>query len=125
MPSLYERVGGQPVIATLITSFYKKVFTDPILGPFFTHTSLEKLTQMQEQFFSIALGGPEPENEISLQKAHQGRNIEERHLNRFIEHLMSTLQEVGVEETEAQEIVERISEYSHDILEQKPESGGK
>ena len=119
MPSLYERVGGEPVIATLITAFYKKVFTDPILGPFFTHTTLDKLTHMQQQFFSLALGGPVPENEISLKNSHYGRNIEERHLARFTEHLLSTLKEVGVEESDAQAIAARINEFSEDIIEPK------
>jgi hemoglobin len=121
MPTLYDRVGGQAAIAKLITAFYKKVFTDPLIGPFFVHTSLEKLTHMQEQFFSIALGGPVPENEISLLKAHQGRGIEQRHLTRFTEHLLSTLKEVGVDENDAHDIVQRISQYSHDVVEGEPE----
>jgi len=120
MPTLYERIGGQPAIAKLITAFYKKVFTDPLLGPFFTHTSLDKLTHMQEQFFSIALGGPVREDDISLKNAHQGRNIEQRHLDRFIEHLLNTLKEVGVQESDADAIVERISSYSHDIIDEEP-----
>jgi len=123
MPTLYERVGGQPAIANLITAFYKKVFTDPILGPFFTHTSLEKLTHMQERFFSIALGGPVPENEISLQQAHYGRNIEQRHLTRFTDHLLSTLNEVGVDESDAHEIVKRISGFSEDVIEPETDNG--
>lgn len=122
MPTLYERIGGQATIATLITAFYKRVFTDPLLGPFFVNTSLEKLTQMQEQFFSLALGGPVSEDEISLQKAHFGRGIERRHLERFTDHLLSTLKQVGVEETDAHDIVLRISEFSPDILEEEAEN---
>lgn len=121
METLYERIGGQPTIESLITSFYKKVFTDPVLGPFFVHTSLEKLTRMQQQFFSIALGGPEPEGDISLLAAHQGRMIEKHHLRRFSEHLLSTLHEVGVGDLDASDVVARIESYSVEILDESSE----
>jgi hemoglobin len=120
MQTLYERIGGQPTIKTLINAFYKRVFTDPILGPFFVHTSLEKLTRMQEQFFSIALDGPEPNGDISLQVAHQGRKINLHHMTRFSEHLLSTLNEVGVDEIDATDVVTRIASYSVEILDDMP-----
>jgi hemoglobin len=116
MPTLYEQIGGQPTISKLINAFYKKVFTDPLLGPFFTHASLEKLTKMQEGFFSIALDGPPPENEISLVDAHQGRRISREHLTRFTDHLLTTLKDVGVDDQHAMDIVARIATYSDDIL---------
>lgn len=116
MPTLYEKVGGQSTIATLISAFYQRVFADPVLGPFFVETSLEKLTHMQEQFFTIALGGPGPDDKICLRSAHQGRGIEAIHLTRFTDHLLNTLKDVGVDEDDAKDIVQRISEYSHDIL---------
>ena len=121
MSTLYDRIGGKQAIAQLISAFYKKVFTDPLLGPFFVHTSLEKLTQMQEQFFSIALEGPVPEDDISLPNAHQGRDIEQRHLARFTDHLLSTLKEAGIDDANARDIVARISEFSGEILETDPE----
>ena len=116
MPTLYEQIGGQPTVAKLITAFYKKVFTDPMLGPFFVHTSLEKLTLMQEQFFTIALGGPKPENSIPLREPHHGRGIRHEHLTRFTDHLMSTLNDVGIEGEDANAIVVRIAGYSGEIL---------
>jgi len=123
MPTLYEKIGGQPTISKLVNAFYIKVFTDPKLGPFFVHTSLEKLTQMQEDFFSIALDGPPPANEISLRKVHQGRGIQREHLTLFAEHLLATLHEVGVNEEYASDIVARIATYSEEVLGDVTEDG--
>ena len=105
MQTLFQHIGGEETIKKLITPFYQKVFTDSILGPFFVNTSLEKLTRMQEQFFTIALGGPEPDTEISLFQAHQGRGIQQEHLTRFTEHLLDTLREVGVDDNDASAVV--------------------
>ena len=71
---------------------------------------------MQEEFFTIALGGPSPKNEISLGEAHRGRGIRREHLTYFTDHLLTTLNEIGVEEHHAKDIVARIATYSDEIL---------
>jgi hemoglobin len=116
METLYERIGGAPTVDKLIVSFYQHVLADPLLLPFFEHSSIEKLTCMQKAFFSVALGGPEPSEKISLYDAHQGRGIQIKHLTRFTEHLMDTLREIGVEEQDAKRIYDRIATYSNEIL---------
>jgi hemoglobin len=116
MTSIYEQIGGQRGIEQLIVSFYQNVLADPMLQPFFEHTSIEKLQQMQKAFFTVALGGPEPDFEISLYEAHRGRGIERKHLTRFTEHLMATLAEIGIAEDAAKRVYERIATYSDEVL---------
>ncbi len=116
MQTLYEKIGGAPTIDKLIVTFYQHVLNDPLLSPFFKKTSIERLTNMQRAFFSVALGGPEPDEKISLYEIHQGRGIQVKHLTRFTEHLMNALREIGVEETDANKIYQRIATYSNDVL---------
>lgn len=116
MQTLYEQIGGAPTVDKLIVAFYQHVLNDPLLSPFFEHTSIEKLTNMQRSFFAVALGGPVPDAKISLYEAHQGRGIQVKHLTRFTEHLMDTLREIGVEEADAKKVYERIATYSNDVL---------
>ncbi len=115
-PTLYELIGGAETIEKLVVAFYQNVLGDPMLQPFFKDVSIDKLRQMQQAFFSIALGGPEPEFEISLYQAHQGRGIQRQHLTRFTEHLINTLAEIGIEEDRAQKVYERIAMYSDEVL---------
>ena len=116
MTSLYEQIGGAETIDKLIGRFYQNVLADPLLMPFFEDTSIEKLTNIQKAFFSVALGGPEPDEKISLYEVHQGRGIQIKHLTRFTEHLLNTLREIGVEEDDAKKVYERIGTYSNDVL---------
>ena len=116
MTSLYEQIGGAETIDKLIGRFYQNVLADPLLMPFFENTSIEKLTNIQKAFFSVALGGPEPDEKISLYEVHQGRGIQIKHLTRFTEHLLNTLREIGVEEDHAKKVYERIGTYSNDVL---------
>jgi hemoglobin len=116
MESLYEQIGGRPSIELMVTAFYQRVLTDPMLSPFFKDTDLEKLHGMQVAFFSIALGGGEPNEMPSLVQSHRGRGIESKHLTRFTELLVETLVEVGISEEATQKIYARIATYSNDIL---------
>ena len=116
MPTLYDKIGGRETIEQLITAFYQRVLSDPLLSPFFEQTSIEKLKKMQTAFFTIALGGPEPEMEISIYEAHRGRGIQRKHLTQFTQHLMETLHEIGVAEEDAVKIYQRIGTYSDDVL---------
>lgn len=116
METLFERIGGEPAIQRLITAFYQRVLADPLLKPFFVETSIEKLERMQVAFFTIALGGPEPDEMPSLNQAHRGRGIESRHLTRYTELLIETLAEVGIPEKDAQKVYERIATYSNQVL---------
>ena len=114
--TLYEKIGGKAAIDSLIATFYQHVLSDPLLMPFFEHTSIEKLTKMQRAFFTIALGGPDPDLKVRLYEAHRGRGIEREHLSRFVEHLIASLAEIGIEEKDATKVYERIATYSDDVL---------
>lgn len=116
METIYEQIGGNPTIERLVTAFYQRVLADPLLSPFFESTSIEKLKKMQVAFFTIALGGPEPDLNQSLFEAHQGRGIQRKHLTLFTQHLMTTLREIGIKEENAAKVYQRIGTYSDEIL---------
>lgn len=123
MQTLFEQIGGRPNVELMVTSFYQRVLSDPMLAPFFEDTDIEKLKRMQVTFFTIALGGGEPDEMPSLREAHQGRGIERKHLSRFTELLVETLGEVGIPEEAASKVYQRIATYSNDILGESNEDG--
>jgi hemoglobin len=123
MQTIYEQIGGAKTVDKLIGSFYRRVLADPMLSPFFENTSIETLERMQKTFFTIALGGPDPDVKISIYETHRGRGIKREHLTRFTEHLMTTLREVGVDEENAKKVYQRISIYADDVLGEASEDG--
>lgn len=115
-PSLYERLGGEDLIATLIPAFYVRVLDDQELGPFFKHTALDKLHAMQREFFVMATGGPIEYTGRPLAHAHHGRGITRQHFARFTGHLVETLLDMGVTQEEADEVIERINTTTNEIV---------
>lgn len=116
MKTLFEKIGGTPSVELMVTAFYQRVLADPLLSPFFENTPIEKLEKMQVSFFTIALGGDEPDKMPSISAAHRGRGIESKHLARFTELLVDTLEEVGISEADSKAIYQRIATYSNDVL---------
>jgi len=115
-PSLYERVGGAEAVDAMVGAFYRRVFADPDLRPFFESVDKDKLERMQRELFTAALGGPPATSPMHLRDAHAGRGIEPRHLGLFTEHLVETLRDLELPQDEADAVVARIALYSDDVL---------
>ena len=116
LPSLYERLGGDDMVAALIPAFYVRVLADPELAPFFKHTGLEKLHAMQHEFFVMATGGPIEYTGRPLAHTHHGRGITKQHFARFTGHLVETLLDMGVTREETDEVIERINALANEIV---------
>lgn len=114
--TLYDRIGGEDGVTRLVDSFYDRVLADPQLRPFFEDTPMEKLRRMQRQFFTAALGGPVEYSGKPMDRAHAGRGITAKHLQRFVDHLLATVQdEFELDEEDESAITDRIWHYADDV----------
>jgi hemoglobin len=113
--SIYEKLGGESGIESLIAAFYVRVLADEELGPFFRGVAIEKLHLMQRDFFSMALGGPISYSGRPMGHVHHGRGITTRHFGLFVGHLLNTLEDQGVSEAESAQVIERINSYANEV----------
>ncbi len=113
--TLYERIGGEEAVANLLFAFYNQVLADPELSPFFTDVPVEKLRRMQGAFFAAALDGPAPYPGRPIREIHDGMGIRPRHLRRFLEHLLSTLDDMDLDEDDRYSVYTRIAMRADDI----------
>ena len=112
---LYEKVGGRKGVARLVQRFYEGVLADPQLAPFFKHTNMDRLHNMQVEFFTAALGGPVDYSPTAISHAHQGRGIALPDFQRFAKHLFDTLAEFQLSDAERYEITTHISKYVNEV----------
>lgn len=125
--NLYERLGGETGIESLVDDFYQRVLGDSELAPFFEHASMDRLRTMQKELFSEALGGPLHYSGHSLREVHAGKGIRKRDLRRFVGHLLATLEESqgdrGLTRQEIDAIYSRIALEADQITDGVNESG--
>jgi hemoglobin len=121
--TLYERIGGKPVIEDAVGRFYDRVFADPHLAPYFRGVTLSKLRAMQVELFTAALDGPATYSEQALHDAHAGHGIGDRQVSQFLEHLLATLLEIGLEPDDADQVVHRIAMLAPEVTGEANEDG--
>jgi hemoglobin len=115
VPTLYDRIGGEATLARLVDAFYDRVLDDEDLAPFFEHTPMERLRRMQLEFFGAALDGPQSYSGLALAHAHQGRGIRVHHFQKYVQHLLDTLEGFDLSKEDREEIITRISKYVNNI----------
>ncbi|UCZ54070.1 group 1 truncated hemoglobin [Bacillus shivajii] len=116
MATLYERLGGKEAIETAVDMFYKKVLEDETVNSFFTETDMEKQRDHQTKFLTFALGGPNQYSGTSMEKAHEGMNIQPEHFKAIATHLENTLRELDVQDEDIQQVMEKIAGLAPSIL---------
>jgi hemoglobin len=120
---LYERIGGQPGIDRIVDDFYRRVTSDPVLQPYFEHSSMDHLAAMQKEFFAVALGGAVTFSGAGLADAHRQLHISGAAFSKFAEHLVDCLTDLGYDEELVHSAVDRISLYADDVLGGQGEGG--
>jgi hemoglobin len=113
--TLFEKIGGQSVMATAVDEFYKRVLADDTVNHFFKDTDMEKQRRHQTAFLSFALGGPAYTGR-SMEKAHEGMNIQPEHFDAIAGHLAATLADLGIEQADIDEVLNRVGSLRDDIL---------
>jgi len=113
--TLFDRIGGEAGLEGVVRAFYERVLADPEIAPFFADVSMERQRNMQREFLGAALGGPVRYSGRSLVAAHQGHDIRTHHFARFVEHLLETLREQGVDEEDVYDVISRVNTYSDQI----------
>ncbi|HYX32507.1 MAG: group 1 truncated hemoglobin [Pseudobdellovibrionaceae bacterium] len=94
--TLYDDIGAERLRAIVLT-FYNKVFQDPMLAHFFMNLDHESLVQMQVDFVTGMLGGPQGYRGKPLEQIHDTMLIRPPHFRRRQRILQETMVEYGLD----------------------------
>lgn len=104
MKTIYEAIGGQPVIDKIVDAFYPKVYADEEIGHLF-QGDMEEIKQKQRLFLPQLFGGPALYSEKYGPPAMRARRmpfkITPKRAKCWLRCMKEAMQEVGVFETEA------------------------
>lgn len=114
-PSIYELIGGSAALEAVVEDFYARVLDDAALAPFFTGTNMTRMKGRQVEFFTDALGGPEPYVGPPMKQVHRGRGIGRHHFELVAGHLVDALNAAGVPADLVARIIAAIASLADDI----------
>lgn len=111
--TLLDRLGGMPLLASVVSEFCRRVCADSTLQQFFEGVDIRVLSAHQRRFFAVAFGGKVPENVHDIVKRKHRhlfrRGLNETHFDRVAQHLVGVLTCRGFNEAIIHEAVGSIA----------------
>ncbi len=95
-PSLFDELGGEPVLRSVIRTFVDRMFSDPMIGYLFRNASRERVADKEYELAAQHLGaGDVVYTGKPLGAAHAQHRILEGQFARRLHILRCTLEESG------------------------------
>jgi hemoglobin len=99
-PTLYEWLGGMPVLELLTSLFYSRVPADPLLAPVFAKMSAEHPKHVAE-FLAEVFGGPatysaQRGGHSEMIRHHLSRSLTQEQRRRWVELFLTCGDELGL-----------------------------
>jgi hemoglobin len=114
--SIYDTIGGEEALVSVVDDFYRRVLVDPELANYFVGVNMNRLKGRQVAFFAQALGGPALYEGASMRDAHLGRGISQTAFDHVAAHLTDSLQAAGVPDELVTSIIGTIAPLAEDIV---------
>ena len=97
-PSLFEQIGGEPRLRSIIGHFVARLMQDPMIGFFFQRVSRQRLEDKEYEHAAAHLGGPVEYTGRPIDEAHARHPILGGHFLRRQRILEQTLRDYDVPE---------------------------
>ena len=113
--TIYDRIGGESAIDSIIATFYPRIISDSVLGSYFQTANTEKIMRMQKHFLTAATGGPLTYSGRPLKEVHKPLGISRYEFDRYVQLLVDTLRTLGISEEDGKQVAACINIYAPDI----------
>jgi hemoglobin len=114
--TLYERLGGRPMIEEALDEFLPMVGFDPRFNFFFVNADGELFLTLLADLIGSLTGGPEEYTGRSMQDVHAGLGIAREHFDALIEDLEEALGRLSVPDQQKQELLAILGPMDVDII---------
>lgn len=119
MSTLYERLGGEAAVDKAVDIFYRKVLTDDSVNGFFDDVDMDRQAAKQKAFLTMVFGGPNDYTGLDMREGHKHlveRGLDDSHVDAIVEHLGSTLKELGAADADIAEVASIANSVRDDVL---------
>ena len=114
--TLYQALGAEVGIRTVVDDFYDRVVADARLAPYFAAVDMSNLRRHQVDFLSAATGGPRQYTGRALADAHATLAVTGDAFDSVVTHLLASLEACGVEPETVTRVVAALSPLRSDIV---------
>lgn len=112
----FDRVGGEPVLRSIVTDFVGRCFDDAMIGFMFEGKSRSRIIEMEFRLAAQQLGGPWAYDGRGIREAHARLPIMGGHFARRRQILKNTLGDKQVPQDIIERWLEHVDALRDDVL---------
>ena len=114
--TLYQQLGGQPALVTLMDDFMTRLLADKRMGPFFKDVDHKHVkAQLVAQFCEVS-GGPCKLKGPDMKKAHSGFDVSKGDFNALVEVLQQSMDAQGIAFGTQNRLLARLAPMHREII---------
>ena len=114
--SLYQQLGGQAALLTLMDDFMTRLLADKRMGPFFKDVDHQHVkAQLVAQFCEVS-GGPCKLKGPDMKKAHSGMDVTKGDFNALVEVLQQSMDAQGIGFGTQNKLLARLAPMHREII---------
>lgn len=114
---LYDRLGGEAAIRSVVDEFVANVAADPRINKWFAKTDIARLKENLVNQIGQASGGPQVYTGRDMKTAHAGMGIDDAAFDALVEDLVKALDKFAVPEQEKGELLAVLGPMRSAIVE--------
>ena len=122
MSTFYDEIGGEEFFVELVSGFYARVATNPILRPMYPESDMKGAAWRLQKFLEQYWGGPgtysEERGHPHLRMRHAGFAIDLAARDAWLECMMGAINDMEIEEVLRNQLVEYIEMAAHSMVNQ-------
>jgi hemoglobin len=89
--TLFDRIGGYPVVSRLVLDFYERVLVKDELSPYFAEVDMRRLIEHQAKFVSAVMGGPASYTDQEIREIHAHLGVDDTAFEALVELFADTV----------------------------------
>jgi hemoglobin len=122
--TLYLRLGGDEGVTAIADTLIDRVVGDPLLGPSFRGSNLNRIKRLLAEQICDLSGGPCHYSGDSMKEVHAGHHITQAQFYRMVEVLKAVLKDRGTSVGATNELLRLLAPTKRDVVEPPEGKGG-
>ena len=114
--ALYQRLGGQSGLVTLMDDFMTRLLADKRMGPFFKDVDHQHVKEQLVAQFCEVSGGPCKLNGPDMKKAHSGIDVTKGDFNALVEVLQQSMDAQGIAFSTQNRLLAKLAPMHREII---------
>ncbi len=115
--SLYEALGGEAAIATIVENFILEIARDERVIDHFEVSNVQRFRVMMNQHLCMVADGPCTYEGDSMIDTHTGMGVTEADFNAIVEDMMAAMDQAGIPLGPQNRLLARLADFRGEIIE--------